>query len=151
VSQSSLRIILVEDHADSAESLRKFLFFTGAMVYIAPDIASARALAKSIPFDVLVSDLELPDGNGWDLMRELTSERPVTAIAISGHNRLEDVTQSRHVGFIEHISKPLSLEKLKAALQRAKEAKLAREPKAQIDRGVRLAAASSPSAHFSSD
>ena len=56
------RIIVVEDHASTAEALRKFLTTIGYKVYIAPDIASARGLAKAIEFDVLLSDLRLPDG-----------------------------------------------------------------------------------------
>ena len=125
VNQMGLRVILVEDHADSADVLQRFLGFTGSMVYVAPDVASARALAKTIPFDVLVSDLELPDGTGWDLMRELSGERPVAGIAISAHNRREDVTQSIRAGFLEHIAKPLMFEKLMEALKQVKESKSA--------------------------
>ncbi len=85
------RIIIVEDHASTAEALRKFLTTIGYKVYIAPDIASARGLAKAIEFDVLLSDLRLPDGTGWDLMEELSAMKPVRAIAISGHNTDVDV------------------------------------------------------------
>src|SRR5947207_12700985 len=80
------RIIVVEDHASTAEALRKFLTTIGYKVYIAPDIASARGLAKAIEFDVLLSDLRLPDDTGWDLMEELLAIKPIRAIAISGHN-----------------------------------------------------------------
>ena len=70
------RIIVVEDHASTAQALQKFLTTVGYKVYVAPDIASARALAKAIEFDVLLSDLRLPDGTGWDLMEELSATKP---------------------------------------------------------------------------
>lgn len=119
MTRNSFRVILVEDHADTAECLRKFLSTIGYKVYIAPDVASARALAKAIEFDVLLSDLGLPDGSGWDLMQELSAEHPVRAIAISGHNTADDIARSRQVGFLHHMAKPLVLEQLSAALQEA--------------------------------
>ena len=119
MARESYRIIVVEDHASTAEALRKFLTTIGYKVYIAPDIASARALAKAIEFDVLLSDLRLPDGTGWDLMEELSATKPVQGIAISGHNTESDIEKSRKVGFLDHIAKPLVAEELTAAIERA--------------------------------
>jgi DNA-binding NtrC family response regulator len=119
MSQTCRRVILVEDQPDIAESLRRFLTCIGYKVYVAPDVASARALVKAVEFDVLVSDLRLPDGTGWELMQELSSEHPVRGIAISGYNSPEDIARSKHVGFLDHIAKPLVTEKLTAALEKA--------------------------------
>lgn len=113
------RIIVVEDHADTAEGLRRFLTLIGYKVYVAPDVASARALAKAIDFDVLLSDLRLPDGNGWDLMEELSAERPIRAVAMSAYNSEADIAHSDRVGFLDHIAKPLDTDQLTAALRRA--------------------------------
>ena len=113
------RIIVVEDHASTAQALQKFLTTIGYKVYVAPDIAAARALAKAIEFDVLLSDLRLPDGTGWDLMEELSATKQVRAIAISGHNTDTDIERSRKVGFLDHIAKPLVAEELTAAIERA--------------------------------
>lgn len=110
---------MVEDHASTAQALQKFLTTVGYKVYVAPDIASARALAKAIEFDVLLSDLRLPDGTGWDLMEELSATKQVRAIAISGHNTDTDIERSRKVGFLDHIAKPLVAEELTAAIERA--------------------------------
>lgn len=119
MSGKIVSVIVVEDHADTAEALRRFLTSIGYHVYIAPDVASARALAKAVEFDVLLSDLRLPDGTGWDLMEELSAEGPVRAVAMSGHNSEDDVRRSMRVGFLDHIAKPLVPEKLSAALDRA--------------------------------
>ncbi len=120
MSEKPPRIIVVEDHADTAEGLRRFLTRIGYKVYIAPDVASARALAKAVEFDVLLSDIRLPDGTGWDLMRELSHEQPdVRGIAISGFNSEDEIARSKRVGFLDHIAKPLVAEELTAALENA--------------------------------
>lgn len=119
MDREALRVIVVEDHAPAAECLRKFLTAVGYKVYIAPDVASARALTKAIEFDVLLSDLRLPDGTGWELVEGLKSDRPIRAIAISGYNGADDLERSRRVGFLDHLAKPLVFEELTAALNRA--------------------------------
>jgi len=119
MNRKPLSVIVVEDHADTAEGLQRFLTSIGYHVYIAPDVASARALAKAVEFDVLLADLRLPDGTGWDLMEELSAEGPVRAVAMSGYNTEEDIERSMRVGFLDHIAKPLVPEELSAALDRA--------------------------------
>ncbi|MGI9089400.1 MAG: response regulator [Chthoniobacterales bacterium] len=119
MSSGPLRIIVVEDHADTAEGLRRFLSSIGYKVYIAPDVASARGLAKAVEFDILLSDLRLPDGTGWDLMEELNAERPVRAIAMSGYNTDADIAKSMHVGFLHHIAKPLVPDHLSELIRQA--------------------------------
>ena len=119
MARRSFCVILVEDHADTAECLRKFLTSIGYKVYVAPDVASARGLAKAVAFDVLLSDLRLPDGTGWDLMEELSARQPIRAIAISGYNTEDDIARSRQVGFLDHLAKPLVFEELTAAINQA--------------------------------
>lgn len=114
-----LRLIVVEDHADSAEGLKRFLSAIGYKVFIATDMGSALSLAATVEFDVLLSDLALPDGNGWELMKRLNAERRIRGIAFSAHNSPADLQRSAEAGFIEHIPKPLCPEKLCAAINRA--------------------------------
>ena len=115
---SPLRLIVVEDHADTAEGLKKFLKAVGYQVFVATDMASALTLASSVEFDLLLSDLGLPDGTGWDLLKQLNAERHIRAIAFSAHNLPEDLKRSAEAGFVEHLPKPLSPDKLCAAIER---------------------------------
>src|ERR1700736_5887019 len=117
--QRHLRLLLVEDHADSAEGLKRFLSAIGYQVFVATDMGSALSLASAVEFDVLLSDLALPDGNGWELMKRLSAERRIRAIALSAYNSPEDVQRSAEAGFLEHLPKPLCPERLCAAISRA--------------------------------
>ena len=119
MSQRQLRLIVVEDHADTAEGLKKFLNALGYEVFVATDMTTALSLASAVEFDVLLSDLALPDGNGWELLKRLSAERRIRAIAFSGYNSPADLQRSADAGFLEHIPKPLCPEKLCAAINRA--------------------------------
>ena len=99
------RLIVVEDHAETAEGLKRFLNAVGYQVFIATDMASALSLASSVQFDVLLSDLGLPDGTGWDLLKRLSAERRIRAIAFSGYNTPADRKRSVEAGFLEHLAK----------------------------------------------
>ena len=119
MSQRQIRVIVVEDHASSAEGLKSFLSSVGYKVFVATDMKSALSLASAVEFDVLLSDLGLPDGSGWELMKRLSTERRIRGIAFSGHNSPDDMQRSAAAGFLDHLSKPLSPEKLCAAIDRA--------------------------------
>jgi len=116
---SPLRLIIVEDHANTAEALKKFLKAVGYQVFIATDMASALSLASSVQFDLLLSDLGSPDGTGWELLKQLKTKRHIRAIAFSAHNSSEDLKQSAEAGFLEHLPKPLAPDQLCAAIERA--------------------------------
>ena len=124
VTARSLRVLVVEDHADTAEQFARLLKRAGHEVVCATSIREAQQYAmitpakdRSCAFDVLVSDVDLPDGSGRDLMRNLAQLYPIYGIAISGHGMKEDVESSIAAGFSTHITKPVDWEKLKAALQ----------------------------------
>jgi CheY-like chemotaxis protein len=70
-------------------------------------------------YDVLLSDIGLADGNGWDLIREMGAWRPPFAIAMSGYGTAADRERSVEAGFRHHLIKPVSLEKLAAVLDEA--------------------------------
>ncbi len=96
-----------------------YLRASGHEVHVALDVRSARQLATEIDYDILLSDIGLPDGNGWDLLEELSARRPITAIAMSGYNTDSDRARSKAAGFVEHLPKPLTPEELDAAFERA--------------------------------
>jgi len=68
-------------------------------------------------FDVLISDLGLPDGNGFDLLRELLKVRPIPGIALSGYGMESDIERSREAGFVEHLIKPINIARLEEKLR----------------------------------
>lgn len=114
--QRALRILLVEDHEDSAKVLARLLKKMGHEVAIAESVAAGLRTARSQPFDLLISDIGLPDGSGLDLMRQLKDERPLPGIVLSGHGMEQDVQQSREAGVALHLTKPVNFGQLKAAI-----------------------------------
>ena len=114
-----LRILLIEDNPDTlryvALLLRKRLY----LVTTAQDFRTARNLAASAVFDLIISDIELPDGSGLEIIRELNQVRPTPAIALSGFGTVDDVLLSRDAGCVEHLTKPIDIRELDAAIARA--------------------------------
>jgi CheY-like chemotaxis protein len=103
-----LRILAVENHPDTRRGLEMFLEVLGYDSRFAADMRSAIALAEAERFDVLLSDISLPDGNGWDLLRILEERglRPAYAIATSGFGSPADLAKSREAGYQLHMVKP---------------------------------------------
>jgi CheY-like chemotaxis protein len=113
-----IRVLLVEDHLDTAHTLSRLLHRSGFVVVRATDVATAAARAEAENFDVLVSDLGLPDGNGYDVIRRIRAHQIVPAIAMSGYGMDEDVRRTREAGFTEHLVKPIDVPQLIAAGKR---------------------------------
>ena len=93
--RQSRRILLVEDHEDTNRSLTKLLRLRGYEVESAKNIESALYLSTTAQFDVLVSDIGLPDGTGIDLIRRLRSDRPALAIALTGFGMEDDCAKPK--------------------------------------------------------
>jgi CheY-like chemotaxis protein len=117
-SPGSLRILLVDDHPDTCAALERLLTLRGHSVAAANSMRHALEVAGGNSFDLLISDVGLPDGNGMDLIRYLRAERPIRGIAISGFGMDTDISKSLEAGFSEHLVKPVKLEKLEAAIAR---------------------------------
>jgi two-component system, chemotaxis family, CheB/CheR fusion protein len=113
----ALRLLLVEDHEDSAELLAELLENKGHTVAVATSASAARELAKQQRFDVLLSDVGLPDASGYELMQELHDCYALKGIAVSGSGLRSDVERGRAAGFSVHLTKPITLRALEAALQ----------------------------------
>ena len=118
-----LQLLLVEDHADTARVMAQLLQKQGHTVKVAGGVAAALNLAQQHPFDVVISDLGLPDGSGHDLMRQLRANQcKAKGIALSGYGMEEDMRKSREAGFVEHLTKPVDIERLQAAIGRVAKA-----------------------------
>jgi two-component system CheB/CheR fusion protein len=116
----TLKILLVEDHGDTAHVIGRLLGAHGHSVRHAGDVATALELVDQESFDVMLSDLGLPDGSGHDLMRALAARgKRLPAIALSGYGMAADVQASRDAGFLEHVTKPVDIESLLTAINRA--------------------------------
>jgi DNA-binding response OmpR family regulator len=86
-------------------------------------VARARELAAGQRFDLVISDLGLPDGSGLDLMGQLSETWSLPGIALSGFGTDDDVAASNAAGFAEHITKPVDWERLRSAIERLTPAK----------------------------
>jgi nitrogen-specific signal transduction histidine kinase/CheY-like chemotaxis protein len=113
-----VHILLVEDHEDTARVLGRILRNAGFDLSHAGTMAEARALAATRRFDLLVSDLGLPDGSGLDLMRALRDAQAIKGIALSGFGTDEDVAASNAAGFSAHLTKPVDWERLKVEIEK---------------------------------
>jgi signal transduction histidine kinase len=117
-SQQALRILLVDDHEDTCSALEKLLGRRGHLVAVRHNVRSAMEAAVRNKFDLLISDIALPDGTGMDLMMQLRAISNVPGIAISGFGNNGDIERSLRAGFSEHLIKPVKLENLEAAIER---------------------------------
>jgi two-component system CheB/CheR fusion protein len=112
-------VLLVDDDLEYLETFASLLRKTGAIVTPVADARTALAEATQKNFDVVISDIAMPDMDGRELigeLRKLPSARTLPAIAVSGFGRSEDVELSRLAGFDAHLNKPLSLDMLRETL-----------------------------------
>lgn len=108
--QTSWRILLVEDHEDTRETLSRLLVRRGHQVSPAGTIRAARALAASGEFDFVISDLGLPDGEGTELLTFFSeSGRKPVGIAMTGFGMEEDIRRTLAAGFVAHLTKPINM------------------------------------------
>ena len=114
----SLRLLLVDDHADTRQVLARLLTKCGHEVATADSIQGALELLEKGRFDALISDIGLPDGSGYDLVREAKRMQPVKSVALSGFGTEEDVRRSSEAGFDYHVTKPIDFPGLQSLLQK---------------------------------
>lgn len=118
-SAAGMVVLLVEDHESSRIVLSRLLTRRGYEVVTAGTMAEALALFPTRVFSLLVSDIGLPDGDGYMLVKALHAIRPVVAIALSGYGMEDDIRRSHDAGFVDHVIKPVTTESLQRALTRA--------------------------------
>jgi len=118
VEARAQRILLVDDHQDTCTALERLLVRRGHLVATAHNMRSAMETAVRNQFDLLISDVALPDGTGLELMMQLHAISGIPGIAISGFGNNGDIKKSLEAGFSEHLVKPIKLEALEAAIGR---------------------------------
>ncbi len=112
-----LRILVVEDQADARRGLRILLEHHGYEVKAAATAQEAIDIANTWNYDLLISDIGLPDLSGFDLLARLRTRRTTPAIALTGFGMEQDVQRARDAGFDQHLTKPIQFERLEQAIQ----------------------------------
>lgn len=111
-------LLLVDDHSDTLTTLARLLRKRGYEVTTASTCEAALTLASTQSFDIVVSDLGLPDRSGMELIEEIRKKSSVPAIALSGYGMESDVVDSLGAGFTAHLTKPVRIEMLQQAIER---------------------------------
>ena len=109
-----LNILLIEDHKDTRACIQRLLEASHHRVTSAGDAHTALELAETGKFDLVISDLGLPDLSGHELMKRLHTRFGMPGIALSGYGMEHDMAQSRAAGFKYHLTKPVSFDRLKS-------------------------------------
>ena len=115
----ALKILLVEDHDDTRRNMTRLLTALNHSVVSAHDAASAMKQAEEERFDLVVSDIGLPDESGLELMKKLRERYQLRGICLSGYGMEEDIARSRAAGFSEHLTKPINFQRLESAILQA--------------------------------
>ena len=116
--QEPLTILYVDDHADTCRAVSRLLTLMGHDVTTAGSVRSALEAASQKEFQLLISDIGLPDGDGRALLRELEARKPIVGIAVSGYSEDAVAGDAGESGFAEHLVKPVTIEQLGAAIER---------------------------------
>jgi CheY-like chemotaxis protein len=114
-----LKIFIVENHKDTLLALKLYFEDLGHQTATATTMKQALADLPSFSPDMLISDIGLPDGTGWELLKELRLEKPVFAVAMSGFGMNADSACSRDAGFRHHLLKPFKAAELDRLLAEA--------------------------------
>ncbi len=127
VLSQPIDILLVEDHVDTAVALARVLRMRGNEVQIASSVKGALEMLEQRSFALLLCDLGLPDGSGYDLLTHVRSNNKVPAIALTGFGMSSDIERAMEAGFDAHLTKPVDFQRLEATM-----AKLLLGEKAQL-------------------
>jgi PAS domain S-box-containing protein len=112
----SLRILLVEDHGDTRQTLSRLLSHFGHQISVADNTQSALDVMESQKFDVVLCDIGLPDGSGYDVISEAKRKQRVKAVALTGFGTEEDIRHGKEAGFDFHLVKPIDFHELRTVL-----------------------------------
>lgn len=112
-----MRILVVEDHADTANLLSQLLQKKGYSVMTAGSVAGALKILIGQKFDLILSDVALPDSNGVSLLHGIRQFCNTPAIAVTAYSGAEDVSRCLKAGFSAHLAKPLDFAQLEKTIK----------------------------------
>ena len=112
----ALRILLVEDHGDTRRTLSRLLTHFGHDISVADCTESAKEIVNTKEFDVILSDIGLPDGSGYDVITHAKQKQPLKGVALTGFGMDEDIRKSKEAGFDFHLTKPVDFAELRTVL-----------------------------------
>src|SRR5437773_982551 len=111
------RLLVVDDHADTCTGMKMMLERRGYHITVAHSAGAALEKTEQEDFDLLISDIGLPDRSGYELMSELRKSKGLPGIALSGFGMETDVNKAREAGFSEHLTKPINFDRLEQAIR----------------------------------
>jgi CheY-like chemotaxis protein len=111
------RLLVVDDHADTCIGMKMMLERRGYDITVAYSAGAALEKTEQEDFDLLISDIGLPDRSGYELMSELRKSKGLPGIALSGFGMETDVNKARDAGFSEHLTKPINFDRLEQAIR----------------------------------
>ena len=114
-------ILVVDDSPETTEMLGKLLELEGAFVESARSGREALEIAKRKNFDLVISDISMPEMDGYELLqklRALPDMADIPAVALTGYGRTNDVERALNEGFAEHLTKPLDMDQLLVIVRR---------------------------------
>ena len=110
------RILLTEDNKSTALVMTRFLKKLGHDVKIAYNVKEAKDLAAANKFDMVISDVGLPDGTGFELMSSLKAVYGMRGVCVTGYGMDDDIKMSKEAGFDIHVVKPVDMQALQNAI-----------------------------------
>lgn len=111
------RLLVVDDHVDTCTGMRMMLERRGYDITVAHSAGQAVEKTQTQDFDLLISDIGLPDRSGYELMSELRQSKGLLGIALSGFGMETDVDKAHDAGFSEHLTKPINFDRLEQAIR----------------------------------
>jgi len=110
-------VLVVDDHFDTCTGMKMMLERRGYRVTLAHTAGQAVERTRHEEFDLVISDIGLPDRSGYELMQELSTTKGLRGIALSGFGMENDVSRARAAGFSEHLTKPINFDRLEQSIQ----------------------------------
>ncbi|SIT45916.1 PAS/PAC sensor hybrid histidine kinase [Paraburkholderia ribeironis] len=114
-----LNVLLIEDHVDTAEVMAQLIRSLGHEVKVVGRVDDALAATQLQVFDLIVSDVGLPDGTGLDFIRAFREHSDAPAVALTGFGTDEDVRRCMGAGFTSHLTKPVNFGQLETMIEDA--------------------------------